>query len=298
MDNFLLILFFVGLGWLFRHIKAFPGQTAQVLNLFVLYVALPAVILLKIPQLNISTDMIVPIAVAWSMLPFSVLLILLGARRYKWSRETIGVLLLVIPVGNTSFMGLPMVNAFFGEAGIPYLIMYDQLGTLLIFVTYGSVILAIYGSRGQVRYAQIVRQALLFPPTIALVLGLALRSWEYPDLLVRQLQIMADMLTPLVMVAIGFQLNIRISSGVLYPLGFGLVVKMALAPIFALAGCHILGLKGLATEIAIFEAGMPPMVTAGAVAIAADMHPELAAALVSLGLALAFVTLPALYWLI
>lgn len=43
---------------------------------------------------------------------------------------------------------------------------------------------------------------------------------------------------------------------------------------------------------------MPPMVTSAAIAIAAGMLPELAAALVSLGLALAFARLPVLYWFI
>jgi malate permease and related proteins len=135
----------------------------------------------------------------------------------------------------------------------------------------------------------------LFPPTLALLLGLALRFWVYPEVLTRQLQTLSGMLTPLVMTAVGFQLTIRLNASVIYPLGFGLAIKMAIAPIIALVGCHMLGLNGLSTDIAIFEAGMPPAVTSGAIAIAAGMMPELAAALVSLGLALAFVTLPILY---
>lgn len=298
VNNFALIVFFVGLGWLFRHIKAFPGQTAQVLNMFALYVALPAVILLKVPQLHFSAEMVVPIAVAWAMLALSAMLIAFVGKRCQWSRETIGVLLLVVPIGNTSFMGVPMVNAFFGEGGIPSLIIYDQLGTMLIFATYGSVILAIYGSEGRVQLSKVIKQALLFPPTIALLLGLALRFWQYPDGLIKQLQTLAGMLTPLVMTAIGFQLTLRLNANVLSPLAFGLAVKMAIAPIFALMGCHLLGLHGVPVDISIFEAGMPPMATAGAIAIAAGMLPGLAAALVSLGLILAFVTLPILYWVI
>nr|WP_321467625.1 AEC family transporter [uncultured Desulfobulbus sp.] len=297
MENFVLILIFVGLGGLFRRIKAFPEQTAQVLNMFALYVALPAVILLKVPQLQFTSAMGIPVAVAWLMLVVSAALVYVIGKKLHWSRETIGVLLLVVPMGNTSFMGVPMVNAFFGEAGIPYLIVYDQLGTMLGFATYGSVILALYGSEGQVKFSRVVRQSLLFPPTIALVAGLVLRFWVYPDVVVKQLQILGSMLTPLVMTAIGFQLTIRLSKRVLAPLGYGLAVKMVITPILALLGCRILGLHGLPTDIAIFEAGMPPMVTSAAIAIAAGMQPELATALVSLGLALAFATLPLLSWI-
>ncbi len=298
MENFILIGLFVGLGMLFRKVKAFPEQTALVLNMFALYVALPAVILLKVPLLQLSGEMLVPAIVPWVMLIISAVLVLFVGRSMQWSRETIGVLLLVVPIGNTSFMGVPMVNAFFGETGIPYLIIYDQIGTMLIFALYGSVILAMYGRKGDLKIAEVAKRALLFPPTLALLAGLLLRSWPYPDAVTEGLRTLAGMLTPLVMTAIGFQLRIRLSPAVLRPLGFGLAVKLVVAPLLALLGCRLLGLNDLAADIAIFEAGMPPMVTAGALAIAAGMAPELAAALVSIGIPLAFLSLPLLYLLI
>ncbi len=298
MENFVLIGLFVGLGMLFRKVKAFPEQTALVLNMFALYVALPAVILLKVPLLQLSREMLVPAIVPWVMLIISAILVLLVGKSMKWSRETIGVLLLVVPIGNTSFMGVPMVNAFFGEAGIPYLIIYDQIGTMLIFALYGSVILALYGRKGDLKIAEVAKRALLFPPTLALLAGLLLSQWSYPVAVTEGLRTLAGMLTPLVMTAIGFQLRIRMSPAVLRPLGFGLGVKLVIAPLLALVGCRLLGLTDLAADITIFEAGMPPMVTAGALAIAAGMAPELAAALVSLGIPLAFLTLPLLYMLI
>jgi hypothetical protein len=298
MENFVLIGLFVGLGMLFRKVKAFPEQTALVLNMFALYVALPAVILLKVPLLQLSREMLVPAIVPWVMLIVSAILVLVVGKIMKWPRETIGVLLLVVPIGNTSFMGVPMVNAFFGETGIPYLIIYDQIGTMLIFALYGSVILAMYGRKGDLNISEVAKRALLFPPTLALLAGLLLRQWPYPDAVVEGLRTLAGMLTPLVMTAIGFQLRIRMSPAVLRPLGFGLGVKLVIAPLLALVCCRLLGLTDLAADIAIFEAGMPPMVTAGALAIAAGMAPELAAALVSLGIPLAFMTLPLLYMLI
>lgn len=298
MENFILIAVFVGLGILFRRIEAFPDQTAQALNMFALYVALPAVILLKVPQLTFSSDMIVPAVTPWAMLLLSALLVYFVGKSMRWSRETIGVLLLVVPIGNTSFMGVPMVSAFFGETGIPYLIIYDQVGTMLIFALYGSVILAMFGREGEIKVAEVAKRAILFPPTMALLAGLMLRYWPYPEAVTKGLETLAGMLTPLVMTAIGFQLRIRLSPAVIRPLGFGLAVKLAVAPVAALIGCRLLGLNELSADIAIFEAGMPPMVTAGALAIAAGMLPELAAALVSLGMALAFVTLPLIYFII
>lgn len=298
MDNFILIGLFVFLGMFFRRLKAFPADTAQVLNMFALYVSLPAVILLKVPTLTLSGDNAVAAIMPWFMLLISVILTLLLARRCKWSRATTGVLLLVVPLGNTSFMGVPMVNAFFGEAGIPHLILYDQLGTMLIFATYGSIILSIYGGDGNSSIKSIVLRALTFPPTVALVAGLCLRNWSYPPAVVSALENLAGALTPLVMTAIGFQMKLRLQPTTLAPLGCGLAIKLIAAPVLALLGCQLLGMSGLPVEIAIFEAGMPPMVTACALAIAAGMEIELAAALAGLGIVLSFATLPLLYGLI
>jgi malate permease and related proteins len=295
LENFILITLFVGLGALFRRIKAFPDTTAQALNMFALYVSLPAVILLKVPQLNFTVEMLVPALLPWAMLLLTAVLVLAVGKRCGWPRQIIGVLLLVVPIGNTSFMGVPMVNAFFGETGIPYLITYDQLGTMLMFATYGSIILALYGKDDALRPVEVVRRMLLFPTTLALLAGLLLSGWSYPPQLVKVLENIATTLTPLVMTAIGFQLRLRQQRTVVAPLTFGLAVKLVIAPVFALLICRLFGLHGLAVDVSIFEAGMPPMVTAGALAIAAGIAPDLAAALVSLGIPLAFATLPLLY---
>ena len=297
MTNFILIGVFVLMGVLFRHLKVFPEQTAHVLNMFALYVSLPAVILLKIPELTLSAENVVAAIVPWSMLLLSAILVLAFARLRQWSRETTGVLLLVVPIGNTSFMGVPMVRAFFGETGIPHLILYDQLGTMLIFASYGAVILSLYsGERSNV--PAIIKRALLFPPTTALLIGLALRNWSYPQVVVNTLEDLGGALTALVMTAIGFQIKLRLQRTTLEPLGVGLAIKLMIAPLVALAACRLFGLNSLAADVSIFEAGMPSMVTACALAAAAGIGVELAVAMAGFGILLAFASLPLLYLLI
>ncbi len=297
MTNFIMIGFFVLLGVLFRRLKAFPDETAHVLNMFALYVSLPAVILLKIPELTLSAENVIAAIVPWCMLLLSIVLVIILSRIRQWTRETTGVLLLVVPIGNTSFMGVPMVRAFFGEAGIPHLILYDQLGTMLIFASYGAVVLSIYsGERSNV--PTIIKRALLFPPTTALLIGLALRNWSYPQVVVNTLQDLGGALTALVMTAIGFQMKLRLQRSTLEPLGSGLAIKLMIAPLVALAVCRLFGLDSLAADISIFEAGMPPMVTACALAAAAGIGVELAVAMAGLGILLAFASLPLLFLLI
>jgi len=298
MSNFILIGIFVGFGLLFRRLSAFPKDSAQVLNMFALYVSLPALILLKMPQLSFGRDALVVALVPWGMLLLSVVLVLLAVRTFGWSRSTTGALLLVVPVGNTAFMGVPMVNAFFGSDGIPYLIVYDQVNTIIIFSLYGSLILALYGREGAVKISSIVRRAVTFPPAIAAVVGLALRFWTYPEIVVTTLHGISQSLTPLVMTAIGLQLKWRLKPNIVGPLSCGLLIKLLIAPVIALVVCRLLGLSGLSVDIAVFEAGMPPMVTAAALAVVAGMEAELAVALVGLGMLISFATLPLVFQLL
>ena len=74
-----------------------------------------------------------------------------------------------------------------------------------------------------------------------------------------------------------------------------LMIKLVIAPLVVLWGCRLLGLSGLSVNVSIMEAGMPPMVTAAAMAVIAGMESELAVALIGVGIVLSFGTLPLLY---
>lgn len=279
-----------------KRFPAFPQETGNVLNLFVIYISLPALVLLKIPELVFSKNLLVPAFMPWGMLLFSCALILILSRLLKWERATTGCLLLLIPLGNTSFLGIPMVKAFFGENAIPYALLYDQLGSFLGLATYGSLILALYGTGDSKPTLEgVVKKVISFPPFIALVLAFILKAFPSPPLAVSLLKILAATLVPLVMIAVGFQLTFRLSRKVTTQLCIGLSIKLIAAPVAALYLCKIAGLEGEAVQVSIFEAGMPPMVSAGALAILANLSPALTAALVGIGIVLSFVTLPILY---
>ena len=299
MENFILTISFLLIGLLLQRLPQLPKDAAQTLNLFVIYVSLPALVLLKVPQLEFSRQLLVPALLPWGMLAVSALAVLLLARALAWSREITGALLLLVPLGNTSFLGIPMVNAFFGEAGIPFALIYDQFGSFLALATYGSLVVAIYGSQGEKPTLQTVGKKIgTFPPFLALLLALALSSWSPPEPVTALLESLAATLVPVVMIAVGLQLTLRLNREVLAPMGLGLAIKLCLAPLLALLAVKTMGLEGLAVQVAVFEAGMPPMVSAGALAVVAGLSPKLTAAMVGLGILLSFVTLPLLYQLI
>ena len=301
MDNFILILIYLGLGFAMRRVPKFPAETPVVLNTFVMYVALPALVLQKIPALHFSWDLLIPALVPWILLLLVSGLILLLGRLLSWSRDIIVALLIVLPLGNTSFLGFPMIEALFGGDWLPYAMIYDQVGSFVALATWSTILAAVYGShstQSQVSFVTMAMRILTFPPFLALMAGLLLKSWTYPALLQTTLDNLAGTLVPLIMFAVGFQLKFSLAGERLSPLVSGLGIKLVLMPVLVLAAALTLGLSGKAVQVSVFEAAMPPMISAGAIAMMAGLAPRLVAALVGFGLLLSFITLPLWAWLL
>lgn len=300
MENFALILLLLTAGVGLKRLSVFPESTGQTLNMFVVYVSLPAMVLVQVPKLQVSVDLWVPIVLPWIMLLLSAGMVLLLARALKWERTVTGGLLLVVPLGNTSFLGVPMVEAFFGADHVRYALLYDQLGSFLALATYGAFILATYGGEGRPSAATVLHKVLTFPPFLALLAALlvAVGPWAWPAPAEAVLERIADTLVPVVMVAVGFQLTIRLPRHHVPALASGMAIKLVAAPLIALGLVTLIGVTGEATRVAVFEAGMPPMITAGALAMVAGLAAETMAALVGLGILLSFVTLPVLFALL
>jgi len=295
MENFIIIFSLLLLGMALSRLKVLPDNSSQVLNLFIIYISLPALILLQVPRLTFSKNLLVPVLLPWIMLVVSALLVLAASRVFRWSRTITGALLLLVPLGNTSFFGIPMVEAFWGRDSVSYAVLYDQFGSFLALTTYGSIILAVYRGSDKPTPAVILKKIVMFPPFIALVLGLLTMSVPYPPVLEGVLEGIAASLVPVVMVAIGLQIRLKLPPGSWTPFCAGLAIKLIIAPLAATLICYTLNLHSPAANVSVFEAGMPPMVTAGALALIAGLSPELTAALVGLGLMVSFLTLPVLF---
>ena len=61
---------------------------------------------------------------------------------------------------------------------------------------------------------------------------------------------------------------------------------------------QVLGASGLAIQVTLFEAAMPPMITAAILAKEKDLDPELATLMVAVGLPLSFITLTGWWWVL
>ena len=291
-EAFLFVVVLLALGKACAALRLFPGTAAESLNLFVLYLCLPAAILLYAPRLALDAGLLGLLLVPWLVLLASIALVWAFARLVALREEQRAVLLLCVPLGNTSFLGYPLIRAMLGDDALPHAVIYDQFGSFLILSTWGLWVLARYGGDARPTARAMAKKIATFPPFLALVFALTLMPADPPTWIAAPLQRLADALLPVVAFAVGLSLRLRLPREQLAPLGFGIALKLALLPLFALAAIPLLGLAAPASHAAVLETAMPPMITAGALAISHRLAPDLAAALVGYGTLLAMLTLP------
>lgn len=286
------------LGVLVARAGLLPEGSVKVLDQVVLRLSLPGLVLARLPDLDLAATALVPVAVAWGTLALLAVLVLAAARVLALDRRTTGTLLLVVPLGNTSFLGIPAVQALLGEGHVPYAVVYDQLGSFLALATFGTVVAARYGSGSSPTWGATLRRVATFPPFVALVAGLVARSTGLPAAVEDVAAALGATLTPLAMLTVGMRLAIpRVDA--LPPLLTGLALRLAVAPAAVFGIATALGaLAGadagaVAWQTSLLESAMPPMVTASVVASGSGLDGRLAAGLVGIGVLVAALSLPA-----
>jgi len=291
MTNIILLAVCLLAGLGLRRTGRFPAATPAALNGFIIHISLPALTILHIHSLKIDLSLLLTAAMAWLLFGVAWLIFGTAGRLLKIDRETTGALILVAGLGNTSFVGLPMIETYYGKEFLGVGIIADQLGSFMVLSTLGILAATLYSS-GEVTPRQMARKILLFPPFQALILALLLRPVSFPEWSNEILQKLGSTLTPLALVSVGFQLQFGGIRQVLKPLASGLAYKLLLGPalIFLLYSIFI-GATGAVVQVTIFEAAMPPMITAGIIAIDHNLRPQLVGMLVGIGIPLAFITL-------
>ena len=298
MNNLILLILCFIVGIFLRQFKRMPDNAPATLNSFIIHVSLPALSLLYIHPLKISADIALVALMAWLVFGLSAAVFYLLGRWLKLARGTIGALMLTGGLGNTSFFGLPMVEAYFGKSGLTTAIIADQLGSFFVLSILGITVAGIYSS-GRPTVSQIVKRIALFPPFISLVVALVLIPVEYADWFTVLLKRLGDTLAPLALLSVGLQLRLGHLAEHKRNLALGLGFKLLLAPLaIYLIYVGLLGAHGEQIQVTLFEAAMPPMITAAIVASEHDLDPPLANLMVAVGLVISFVSLSAWWWLL
>lgn len=300
MDSIILLFLCLFLGYGLQFVSTFPKNAHLTLNQFVIYVSLPALALYYIPKVQINSDLLYPLGVAWLGFLFSFLFFYFIGSKLGWSKKLIGCLIITAGLGNTSFIGFPVVQALFGEEGLKTAIIVDQPGSFVVMSTLGIFTASLF-SKGQTDTKEIARKILLFPPFIGFFVACLLCVFQLDFLPEFQsvFQKLGSTVTPIALLSVGFQIRFDRNSQHWKFLRLGLFFKLILMPALFFFLYRIVGNgRGLTVHVSLIESAMAPMITGTILSASYGLKPKLSNMMVSVGIPLSFVTLAFWYYII
>ena len=299
MSSLFILVVYIFIGFVLQHSKLPVQNLHFTLNKFLINIAIPAVILIETPKLYLSMDNLIPMYIAWATMGTSALLVYFLSKRYHFSRNVTGSLMLVTVLPNSTLIGIPMISAYFGAESLPIIVLYDQLGTSLWLAVYATIIVAFYTNKGVVSPLGITLKILRFPPLIAFVFAMTYGSLNDFSFLITILEIITLGLVPAALISVGLQLKFKIATDEIKPFVISVLIKLIFAPALAILICYSFGwIDLLIAKVSIMEAGMASMITAGVIASINGLAPRLSNAIVAYSISFSFFTSWILYILI
>jgi predicted permease len=298
MNNYILLAACFLLGIILRRTGQLPDNAASALNGFVVNISLPSLTLVYLHGLKLNAGLITPALMAWVVFGMGCAFFWAVGRAIGLSKPATGGLMLTGGLANTSFIGLPMIETFYGPEQLGLGILIDQLGSYFVLSTLGILVASVYSSGRTVSAKAIARKILMFRPFQAFVLAVFLMPLDYPLWTIDLLKRLGATLVPLALVSVGYQMRAGQVTGRSSALAVGLTFKLILAPaLILMLYSLVLGAHGSDLKVTVFESAMAPMIGASIVAFDHELDPPLLTLMVGVGIPLSFLTLPA-WWFV
>ncbi len=273
-----------------------PPNAHKGINAWIIYLALPAVSFKYLPHIQWTRELMIP-AVA----PIIIWLCAWAyCRSYayinKLPKATEGGLKLTTGLANTSFIGFPLIMAYFSEKELSIAIICDQV-TFMLLSTAG-IIVAIHSSKlEKLTPMVVVKRLFRFPPFFCFIAALTLPHFINLSPLDPLFDKLAVTVGPLALFSIGLQLRFDGWKEEIKHISFALFYKLLLAPALILLLLLVLGMKGMIAKITLFEAAMPTLLSSGIVADEYGLNPRLCSLIIGIGIVLSFIT-TGIWWCI
>ena len=272
ISGILVILGMILVGFVIGEKGWFDDKSRGLLAKLVTQVALPCYMLYTITQRFTAADLLKMLPAL--RFPALSMVILLGiatgvARIFAVKQDRRGLFISMFFNSNTIFVGLPINQALFGDASIPYVLIYYMCNTTF-FWTLGTYLIQRDGE-GEAQFdLKISVKKVFSPPLMGFLLGLVLVMLQIklPAFLASDLQYLGNLTTPLSMIFIGLSVShvgvkqlVLGKDQLLILLGRFLVAPLLMATIV-----YWVPLPSLMKQVFIIQSAMPVMTNAPVVA--------------------------------
>ena len=272
ISGILVILGMILVGFVIGEKGWFDNKSRGLIAKLVTQIALPCYMLYTITQRFTVADLLKMLPAL--QFPALSMVILHGiatavARIFAVRQDRRGLFISMFFNSNTIFVGLPINQALFGDASIPYVLIYYMCNTTF-FWTLGTYLIQRDGE-GEAQFDLKTSLKKVFsPPLMGFLLGLVLVMLQIklPAFLASDLQYLGNLTTPLSMIFIG----LSVSHIGLKQLVLGkdqlliLLGRFVAAPLLMVTIVYWAPLPSLMKQVFIIQSAMPVMTNAPVVA--------------------------------
>jgi predicted permease len=257
----------IGVGWAAGRFKVVGPEGAGVLTAIAFGVFTPALLFRTTAGIALAKLPWIPLAAYF----IPTVLMLLGGALWQRLRSSSSsghptapaIRGLTLTFSNTVQLGIPVVTALFGTAGLAIHIGVVSLHALIL-LTIGTILaetaLSDATSSRSAVVLQTVRRSVIHPVTLPILLGLAYHTtgWAIPGPVDDVLAMLGQAVVPVSLVTIGLSLHLygiagNVAQAVAYSAG-----KLLLHPLLVLAAAYfVFDLRGLPLVVIVLCAALP-----------------------------------------
>lgn len=272
ISGILVILGMILVGFVIGEKGWFDDKSRGLIAKLVTQVALPCYMLYTITQRFTAADLLKMLPAL--RFPALSMVILFGvatgvARIFAVRQDRQGLFISMFFNSNTIFVGLPINQALFGDASIPYVLIYYMCNTTF-FWTLGTYLIQRDGE-GEAQFDLKTSLKKVFsPPLMGFLLGLVfvMLQIKLPAFLASDLQYLGNLTTPLSMIFIGLSVShVGVKQLVLGKDQLLILVgRFLVSPLLMATIVYWAPLPSLMKQVFIIQSAMPVMTNAPVVA--------------------------------
>ena len=169
------IIVMILIGLFLKKINLLKEDDVETLNNIVLNIALPCLIfnalytadVSLLPKLSILTVYMLITSLIVGILTYALLKFL------AWDQKKIWSVLITVVLGNTGFLGYPITQGIYGNAGLIRAVFCD-VSTSITFVILSFILILIFDGT----YKAAIHKIITFAPLWAIILGIVFKAWK------------------------------------------------------------------------------------------------------------------------
>ena len=299
MTNFALILICILAGVIISRQRILPEDAYKSVNAWVINIALPALSLRYVPEIQWSTQLLLPLIGPIVVWVGAWLFVNLHDAKKRIPADSRTALRVTSGLGNTAFLGFPMIAAFYGESEIHNAVVFDQV-TFVLFSSVGviTILKASSGNTEKLDVSFFMKKVFRFPPFVACLAALIFsRFFDFAAVNPFLDKLVATM-SPMALFSIGLQLKFGAIKQEWKLISTGLFYKLLLAPCLVLLLAYMFHSTGNLAKISVFEAGMSSHITASLLTGQNNLNPRYCSLVVGMGIIAGFITSAGWYFLL